>query len=136
MKIVIRGTDIARCTVGIQVPGAPWHAVTYAARPEEYLAILQRHLQEAGVNIADVQGIVVIAGEGSATAVRASVTLANVLAWTHGWTVEEIAIPAEATEEEMGEAVKRAVRVRVARPQYQHAPHITQSTHDVLKRKL
>jgi hypothetical protein len=136
MTLLVRGTDIQSVTFGLQRAGQEWLMVTLPARPEGYLAALEGFLRQEKCSKEDIRQVIIVSGEGSATAVRASVTLVNTLAWANGWAMSELIVPAKATVADVQAAAPQAQLVAVARPNYASAPHITQSTHDALKRKL
>lgn len=136
MMLLVRGTDIREITLGLSRNGIEWGMVTLPARPEDYLACLQKFLEQQQCRQRDIQEVIVVAGEGSATAVRASVTMVNALSWAANWRVRELIVPTETAESELPLLLQTAEAVPLARPHYAASPHITQSTHDALKRKL
>jgi tRNA A37 threonylcarbamoyladenosine modification protein TsaB len=136
MKLVMRGTDIASISWWLLAGEEILEHVTLAARPEEYLGSLSHFLEKSGHKLADITEIIIVNGQGSAAALRASVTLGNTLAWTRGWNIYALTLPAAAPSEAVLENLSLAVRVKLARPVYQNAPHITVATHDALKRKM
>lgn len=136
MKLIMRGTDIGRISWWLLADERVLEYVTLEARPEEYLASLEHFLNKAQRSLADIQGLVIVNGEGSAAALRASVTLGNTLAWTRQWSIETITLPATADDSTVLAAIGGACLVNLAQPVYQNAPHITVATHDALKRKL
>ncbi len=86
MMLCVDGSDITRLTLEVFVRehGASnvggWNRVqgaTFDVSPEEYLASIVQFVQ-----LEALEGIVVVVGPGSATALRASLAIANTLAMT------------------------------------------------------
>lgn len=102
MILRIDGSDIARLVVNDR---------EFAVGPEGYLAAIASVVEPA-----EITAIEVVAGPGSATALRASLAIANTLAWTLGVPING-----------------RSMHVE---PVYEHAARITPSGKDQLRRKI
>ncbi len=109
MILCINGTDIATLTLALQDDdGVTVREETYTTRPEEYLAHIVAFIGDD-----EVTGITVACGPGSATALRASIAIAQTLAYAKG-------IPIIGSTE----------------PIYAHEARITPSKKDNLRRSL
>ena len=109
MILCINGTDIAKLTLALQDDaGQTVREETFVTRPEDFLAHIVAFL-----GAENVTAVTVACGPGSATALRASIVIAQTLAYAKG-------IPVLGSTE----------------PIYAHEARITPSKKDNLRRSL
>lgn len=106
MMVTIDGSDIRRLVVNGKV---------FDVEPEGYLAAIA-----SVVSPSDISGVTVVQGPGSATALRASLAIANTLAMTLGVPLYDAS----------------GVAHPYLDPLYANDPRITTSTKDSLRRAL
>ncbi len=109
MILCINGTEITKLTLALQDDaGATVREETFVTCPEDFLAHIVAFLGTESVT-----GVTVVCGPGSATALRASIAIAQTLAYAKG-------IPIIGSTE----------------PIYAHEARITPSKKDNLRRSL
>lgn len=137
MMVYVNGQDIARLGLGVIDANKAWlhRPQAYETRPEAYLAQLESYL--AGQNIArtEIRGFILVQGPGSATALRTSHALVNALAFALGVEVIGIEKPIELPDAEILPLAAEALSRTFVLPVYAHAPNITTTKRDALKRK-
>lgn len=142
MTLYLNGRDIYVFVIGHA--GAQGQVVdlrVVECAPEERLAVVDAYLVEHGIARHAVTRLVVVEGPGSATALRAMLTLAN----TWKMLVLELETVGIQSGEELQVTAQRAVFEKALKdavakdrlvPVYEHAVRITAPTRDRLKRKL
>jgi hypothetical protein len=136
MMVYVNGQDIARIVLGV-IDNDQWRIApgTLSVRPEEYLLALEQFLADHQLAKESVTGFVVIVGPGSATALRASLTMVNTLAFALGVPVTPCEKFVDDSDQDvLHQLVEHAARSFVL-PIYAHEPKITSSNRDTLKRK-
>lgn len=137
--LYVNGQDIKRITFAfLQMPfDAPMRTVDVG--PEHFLEELDRFLKDNHKSVREVKQIVAVVGPGSATSLRAALSILNTMRFVAA--VELIGIEKDVLETD-ADAVARMNRgdfTPVSRdamliPLYAHAPRITASTKDHLRR--
>jgi hypothetical protein len=82
MILYLNGQDIRRLVLGIINVGADpgIGPAVFECDPDEYLAVIAKYLQSLGKSINDLEGLAVVVGPGSPTALRSSLAIAGTLA--------------------------------------------------------
>lgn len=137
MILCIDGSDIATLALeayerkDMALSGGGWQRTREAifdASPEEHLACITQF-----VDFAEIEGIAAVQGPGSATALRASLAIANTLAMTR--KISLYGVQKGTSWEEVFTADGPKDGVSYLEPVYAHDPRITPSTKDALRRK-
>lgn len=138
MTLYVNGQDINRITFSI-LETAESHTKTTEVGPEGYLHALQEYLSSNKVTAADISKVVAVVGPGSATALRASLSILNTIGFTRD--VELIGVE-KTMEENDTDLIKRlndndftpVSRDNMLIPTYVSSPRITASKKDHLRR--
>ncbi|MFH1433457.1 MAG: hypothetical protein ABIG32_01000 [Candidatus Uhrbacteria bacterium] len=85
--------DIKEITIGLIEGDSLVQLETKKGGPEEYLELIMKQLKSWHQSIKNVEAVVVVLGPGSATALRASVTIANAIGFARGIAVIGLANP-------------------------------------------
>ncbi len=107
----------------------------FSASPETFLATLDAYISEHIGDLNDLEGFMLVAGPGSATALRATHSLVNALAFAKQVSVFSIVKDASVDDVDVFDH-GRVRAVRVALPVYAHEARITHGTKDALRRSL
>lgn len=139
MILYLNGQDINRIVLGT-VRDQVVNIETIDSSPEKYLKVIDGFLKKEKQDIENLEGILVVVGPGSATALRAILAIVNTLHFTHKiplYIVEKNA--GDSDEESVVESIKNLVPLNLgeyAEPVYAHSPRITPSKKDRLGRKI
>lgn len=137
MILCIDGSDIATLVLeayernNLTVSDNGWRNVRserYSASPEEYLSRIATF-----ANFDALEGIVIVQGPGSATALRASLTIANTLAMSRKIPLYGVEKGASWDAVLTADGLKHGVDH--LEPVYASDPRITPSTKDALRRR-
>ncbi len=79
MLLFLSAQDIKEITIGIIEGDSLVQLETREADPEQYLAKISKALEDWSQSVETLEAVVVVLGPGSATALRASVTIANAI---------------------------------------------------------
>lgn len=140
--LYINGQDIARFAVAT-IDGSEIRSleVVSPARPEQFLALIDAHLKSVQRTSSDIERILVVTGPGSATALRASLSIVNTMVFALG--IEVGAVEKEPMQEDQAflrSILDGGVEVTYSKsfvaPVYAHEPRITKSNKDHLRRDL
>lgn len=101
MKLFFRAQDISRMTVGLIEGHSLVLAKTVDAAPEEQLQQLKLAWDEWGSAWSELEAVVVVLGPGSATALRASVTIANAIGFVRSVPVIGLVNPGQLTPDKL-----------------------------------
>lgn len=140
MMLYINGQDIARFVVGVADAETVLSLeVMEGARPEQFLASIDSFLRENDYAIEDMTRLVVVVGPGSATALRAVLSIVNTIAFVRG--VDLVGVekdPVQDDEVFLRSILAKEIEVHVSEsflhPVYAHEPRITVSKKDHLRR--
>lgn len=133
MMLYVNGQDIARLVLGL-VDGGAWRVgpTVFAVGPEAHLATVDAFVREHG----DFDGIVLVTGPGSATALRTSVSMVNALAYAMGRPLYPIEKAPDVDDATIVDRLADLKPVPMAVPVYAHGARITAPTKDALKRRI
>lgn len=136
MILYVNGQDIARFVLG--VVGEEYVEI-FDVPPEQVLASIANVLERRGASLEDVETIVCVQGPGSATALRVSLSVIQALAFTKEIPLIAIEKDSSVPDQEVfsqitSEWLAQKKTVDQIVPLYLHAPNITASTRDSLKR--
>ena len=133
MMPYVNGQDIARMVLGLIDAGA-WAVApqTFQVGPEVHLATVDAFAREHGA----FDGIVIVTGPGSATALRTSISMANALAFAMDVSLYPMEKAPEADDASIIDRVAGLRAVPMAVPVYAHAARITAPAKDALKRRI
>lgn len=128
MMLYVCGNDIERITLGLLDQQDRAFNFTVGptdipAMPENYLGIIDGFLQAHEASLDKLEGIVVVSGEGSATALRSSHAIVNALGFARG-------IPLYTSLDQLPDH-----SVKIALPEYANVPQVTVTKRDALKRR-
>jgi len=124
MQIIIASQDIREFSVGLLVDGKLSRECSFAVAPEGHLSIFISVLEEWGVAIEGVEGVVVVTGPGSFTASRVSVGLANVLAFTQSIPVRGLVNPDRLSLADLVDSIDFTQDLKgFVMPSYDRPPH-------------
>ncbi|MBP9828079.1 hypothetical protein KBC55_02900 [Patescibacteria group bacterium] len=139
--LYVNGQDIGRLVLGLCAVSdtGGWSfshtPEVISVSPEAYLSAIDAYIVAQGTALASLQGFVLVAGPGSATALRAAHALVNALSFAR--SIPVYSIEKEATLADAGVFTQSEVRsTRVAVPVYAHEARITQGTKDALRRNI
>ncbi|MBU0531586.1 hypothetical protein KJ910_03810 [Patescibacteria group bacterium] len=93
MLLFLSAQDIKEITIGLIEGDSLVQLETKKGGPEEYLELIMKQLKSWHQSIKNVEAVVVVLGPGSATALRASVTIANAIGFARGIAVIGLANP-------------------------------------------
>lgn len=130
------GTDIRELTLGLGAETDGIFAFSggrerVSAEPDGFLRAIDTFLRSHDVSVGDVDGIVVVQGPGSSTALRASLALVNTIAFARA-----IPIYAIHADDVRGNTFALPLSVPAAFPEYAHGARITASNKDDLRRTI
>jgi hypothetical protein len=136
MMIYVNGQDIARLVLGT-IENGQWklEPQVLELRPEQYLQGLEDFLRAQSIERSLIKGFVLVSGPGSATSLRTSHAMVNALAFALGVTVISVEKQPNDADIEILPRLIGLVPKPFALPVYAHAPTITQTNRDALKRK-
>jgi hypothetical protein len=128
MMLYINGNDIERVSLGLLDRADQAFRFTVGptdipAMPENYLGIIDGFLQAHDAPLEKLEGIVVVSGEGSATALRSSHAIVNALGFARG-------IPLYTSLDHVPDQP-----TVIALPTYASVPQVTVTKKDALKRR-
>ncbi len=134
MKIYFNGSDIHRCAIGELESGA---YKVFEGGPDTFLQSLNTFIEQCGGHNDQIIEMHVIVGPGSATALRASLSIVNTLRFTQGVDVFGYEL-LDDSDEEIMRAIQNEERRPVQqggdlKPYYAHGPRITKSKKNRLK---
>lgn len=137
--LYVNGQEIAQFVIGgLMRDGETWiwsqDPQVFAVGPEEYLTTVDVFLTQNALTLDDIEGVVVVQGPGSPTALRGVHALVNALAFTRSWPVYGLEKAKEVSDEGILEALSGVQSKPYALPAYGTDPHITKSNKDALKR--
>ncbi len=142
--LFLNGRDIYTFVIGlIGAHGDIQMCEKEMCSPDERLEVIMNTLQCTGVLKEQIETVAVVVGPGSATALRAILMTVN--AWKAvrpELELVEIESDVELEVNAQTELLEKLVNgevgevVDVLKPSYEHAVRITETTRDVLKRKL
>lgn len=135
--LYVNGQDIGALTLGL-LSEAPV-LETFSVGPEQFLASLDTFLQKHAIELRQLEGVIVIKGPGSATALRGILAIMNTLAFTSEMKLFGYEKPKEQSDlvfvqgldlSSLPEAQNELV------PVYAHGPRITATNRDALRRPI
>jgi hypothetical protein len=138
MMLYVNGEEITEVVFGLFTKGPKgfvWEKKPerFLSSPEDHLKVLVDYLRAQHLSIEELEGVALASGYGSATALRASHTLGNTLAF-----IKEIPLFSVLKTAGMGdeEALLGAPEKELSflAPTYERAPVITKSEKDALRR--
>lgn len=136
MILYVNGQDIAQLVLGVVGED---HVDVFDIPPEQALASIASVLEQRNAALEDVETIVCVQGPGSATALRVSLSVVQALAFAKEIPLVAIEKDPSASDQEIfsqitPEWLEQQKIVEQIVPLYLHAPNITASTRDPLKR--
>jgi len=132
MKLYVNGQDIAKIIVGSVDDGM---LVTHEVETEGFLEAIHTFVREQGEGYNNLEGIYVVVGPGSATALRSSLTIVQTIHFVEGTPLFAIEKMPEASDQDtIKQAIEHGELVDTLTPIYQHSPRITISKKDALGR--
>jgi len=141
MILYINGQDITRIALGFQKDASSESIVeVFDASPEEYLARIDAFLKAQGAEVKAVTHVAAVAGPGSATALRTSLSIVNTIQFVQN--VFTLGIEKETDEQDSDSFKKAAQDMSVFTkgeflyPMYTNDPKITKSKKDALGRRV
>lgn len=139
MMVYVNGSDISRLVLGAlrnDRSGFLVGPMVVPASPETFLAHIDTFLQgECAEHAATLTGIVAVLGPGSATALRTSLTLVNMLAFAKRIPVFGVQLAEGADDRSVLVALHGAAAVPLARPEYANPVNIIPRSKDALGRR-
>ncbi|OGL66771.1 hypothetical protein A2856_03330 [Candidatus Uhrbacteria bacterium RIFCSPHIGHO2_01_FULL_63_20] len=123
--LAILAQDINRLTVGWVEDGGLVRETEFASGPESCLSSIDRFLKEQGRSIDEAEAVLVVNGPGAFTAIRASTTLANAIAFARSIPVHTAENPTRLPLRELVAAGAFRPGNGYAVPVYDRPPHIT-----------
>lgn len=138
MILYVNGQDINELILGLL--GEEVHLETFSVGPEKYLATLDAFLQTQNIELDKLEGVAVVVGPGSATALRSSLSIVNTLHFAKQlplYTIEKdpTVSDEDIVTKDMLSKLKPLNKTSFAEPIYAHAPRITPSKKDALGRR-
>lgn len=136
MRLFVDGRDIEHISFGHLDSG---EYKKYTGEAETYLKSLDSFLRICGKTIDSLEEVHIMVGEGSSTALRASLAIVNTLHFVKG--VQLFGYMAPRQEEDAFERIRSGALLGemlagYAVPVYAHGPRITPTKKDQLNRKL
>lgn len=133
MKLFIGGFDIKYLLIG---DADADEVKKIACEPDEYLKNIVSFLGDNDAELADISEIHALIGPGSATALRASLSVVNTLSYAMDIPMKGYSVPENWEESSIFGMIKasEAQTEWPLVPVYQHAPRITISHKDQLQR--
>lgn len=132
--LCLNGSDINRLEVAAYARGTDGWALQWQKSqdvgPEQYLAVLSEL-----VTPVEIEGIVVVVGPGSATALRSSLAIANALALAQGVPLYGVQKSDNAFDSVLGAGHALPAPQVYLTPVYEHDVRITESNKDALRRR-
>ena len=125
MRLFIHANDLHEHTLGLIEDAQFLVQESFTAPPEQLLASVDALLNTQTVQLENLEGLVVVQGPGSFTAIRTAVALANTLAFVHGLVLFPIVLPDEVDEATILTLAQAAEPVDVVLPHYDRPPNIT-----------
>lgn len=137
MNLYINGSDIEILRLGLLVDEQKPHIVEFHVGPDEYLGQIEQFITEAGHNIRDIKGILIVTGPGSATALRSSLAIADTLHFSFGIPLAGIHLTDGVHDEaEYIMSREHIYSEQYLYPEYIAQPKITATKRDQLKRRV
>lgn len=138
MTLYVNGQDISRFVLALERAGTiVWGGGE--VRPEEFLKTLDAFLVDQKITINDIDRVYLVAGPGSATALRASLSIVNTLSFVANIEIIKVEKKPEEMDEKVFERVLLDADLVVSdtyiRPIYAHEPRITKTNKDRLRRE-
>lgn len=138
MMLYVNGQDIATFVLGLVDEDI--RLESFSLGPEKYLKTIDTFLGDKNLSLEAVEGIVLVTGPGSATALRASLSIANSLHYAKRiplYSVEkdQEVIDKEFLTRELIDELQPLDTDAFASPVYANDPRITASNKDALGRK-
>ncbi len=138
MILYVNGQDINELILGLVEKEV--HLETFSVGPEKYLATLDAFLQTQNIELDKLEGIAVVVGPGSATALRSSLSIVNTVHFAKKlplYIIEKdpVAVDEDIVTKDMLSKLEPLGERSFAEPIYAHAPRITPSKKDALGRK-
>lgn len=140
MILYVNGQDIKTLVIGTvdEQANEPPRVISETA-PEAYLSHIDDFLKGSHKEVSDVEKIFVVVGPGSATALRAILSIVNTMKFAAGVDLVGVEKPMLEDDREtlrkINEGQATLVKDRdFLAPIYAYAPRITRSKKDVLKR--
>ena len=136
MRLFVDGRDISYVEYGDVDTG---EHKKYSGEPETYLKHLDDFLKSCGKTVDSLTEAHIMIGEGSSTALRASLAIINTIAFTK--RIHIYAYRADRTREHIFGAIRSGdlqgeILSDFATPVYAHAPRMTPTKKDQLNRKF
>lgn len=130
MILYINGQDIKRLVLGTIAVGAEEGIgpVIFETDPDDYLAAIADYLKSIGQTLEDLDALAVVIGPGSPTALRASLAIANTLAFARRLPTLPLEKPVEVDDREFIKTIDLGTLEQMAgtlKPIYLHPPNIT-----------
>ncbi|MFH1766749.1 MAG: hypothetical protein ABH826_01505 [Patescibacteria group bacterium] len=138
MRLYLNGQDISRLVL-VDIDDET-SVYTHQGEPESFLEAIIKFLHSRDRVLKEVKEIYTVVGPGSATSLRTTVTILNVLAFAH--KIILFGFKKEKDEQDIG-SVRAIVENKInfvqqgtqLIPIYENSPKITESTRDALKRR-
>lgn len=128
MILYINGQDIKRLVLGSLIGRT---VDVFETDPDDYLVVIADYLKSLGQTLDDLGALAVVVGPGSPTALRASLAIANTLAFARRLPTLPLEKPAEVDDQEFIKTIDLGTleaRARTLKPIYLHPPNITFSS--------
>lgn len=138
MMLYVNGQDIARLVLAKLTAVANGWVGEFAViegGPESYLKDITTFLASHGLGVEELEGVVVVSGPGSPTALRASHAIVNALAFAKQLKVFSLDKEPQVPDDVALRSLDTVTAKTFAFPHYGKAPTITASPRDALKRK-
>ena len=130
MILYINGQDIKRLALGSLAVGADpgIDPVIFETDPDDYLAVIADYLKSIDRTLEDLDALAAVIGPGSPTAIRASLAIANTLAFARRLPTLPLEKPAEVDDHEFIKTIDLGTleeRAQTLKPIYLRPPNIT-----------
>ncbi len=142
MIVYINGQDIHKIIfANLQEGIEDRDIVIEETGPEGYLKAFRDFLDKADSELDEIEKIFAVIGPGSATALRSSLAIINILGYSKA--IDLVGVEKEKDEQDI-DTTKKLIEQglssfdvkNVLMPKYEHKPRITVSTKDALRRKV
>ena len=136
MKLYVNGQDIHKLILGNVESG---DLSVYSGEPHTYLASMNTYFEQQGNQLQHIKELHVIIGPGSATALRAILSIMNTLRFVKEIPVYGYKKVQDISDEDCIRDIRLGRQTAVQneewlKPAYAHAPRITPSKKDQLNR--
>jgi len=127
MYLVVSPTDITYAIFSLFNKEMLINTKKINGAPEEFLAHLLKYLEEQGVSVINLEGVIVVTGPGSATSLRAGLAVINTFAFVHKLPLIPVANAEDKILKELISNIDLNKTVAFVTPEYGREPNITKS---------